>query len=103
MGSRMAQLVRCLLCKHEALNPVPRTHIKSGVWWLTLATQYWEGRKTEGSLGFAGSQASRVCHSKFSEQQCLKTGGGEQLRTPHNIDLWPSHLCSQSTNGYVYT
>lgn len=38
LAEEMARWVKCLPYSHEALSLIPRTHVRSQVWWYVLVT-----------------------------------------------------------------
>lgn len=45
----IVQLIKCWLGKQEDLSLIPSTHVKSWVWWHTLAIPELRGQRQEDS------------------------------------------------------
>lgn len=76
-GWRESQWAKCLSCKHEDINPTPRTRVKSYMWYKTYNPSI-EGVETGGYQALLASQ------SRFGKTLSQKIIGWNWGRRPWN-------------------
>lgn len=89
-------------CKHDDLNLIPSTLVKSSE---ACMCQY-----PQGSAGLFRqilwtcwpASLAKTSNSRLTERLCLKTQGGEPLRKTPAIDIWPPYMHRQ-VGMHTYT
>lgn len=83
-ASDMVQLVKCLFCKHENLDLIPRNHVKK----MKCVCRGWHLNPSPGEVETGGPSLAGLVNSR-------PMPGEQQWRLASGLDVYPcTHVCT---------